>query len=113
MGTQGCIPLIIGAAAGAGGVAFVRGKLEKNLDADVKSVHKATIEAFNSLDILVMDDDLINTGGSVYGMDMDDRKVSVDIDALTENASKIGIRVGTLGDEDRSLAILNVIQKKL
>ena len=33
--TSGCVALLVGAAAGAGGVAYVKGSLEKNFDKPV------------------------------------------------------------------------------
>ena len=55
---SGCVPLVIGAAAGAGGMAFMKGKLEKNFDLKVDQLHQTTLETLKELNLFVKTDEL-------------------------------------------------------
>ena len=109
MTTTGCIPLVIGAAAGAGGVAFVRGKLEKNIDENVVSIHKAALAACKKLNIMVTDDEVTQHSASVKGIYEDKEKLIIEAVAFTERASTIKIRIGIIGDEEKSYKVLNTM----
>ena len=113
MTNSGCIPLLVGAAAGAGGVAYVRGTLEKNVDNPVAQVHNAAVDACKNLKIAIQSDDLNQHSARMKGALDDGQKVQIDVASLTERSSKIQIRVGMFGDETKSQMILNAIQKKL
>jgi len=109
----GCVPLIIGAAAGAGGVSYMRGALEQNVDHPIKKVHQAALKGLKDFKIFVKSDELNVHSAVMKGEYPDGKKVQVNIEALTEQASKIIIRVGIMGDEEKSHMILNAIRKKL
>ena len=109
----GCIAMMLGAAMGAGGVAYFMGDLVKNLDHPVKDVHKATLRALKELHILVLDDDVDAHLARFKAKLEDGRDVSIYVKAFTEKASKIKIRVGVVGDELEANKILNAIEKKL
>lgn len=110
---SGCIPIVVGAVAGAGGVTYLRGTLVKNVPATVPELHEATLEAFKTLKMYVVEDKLEKRTAKVKAEYEDGKTVNVFIDALTEYATKITIRVGVFGDQDESLAILGAIEEKL
>ena len=110
---SGCAAMMLGAAIGAGGVAYFKGNLEKNLDHPVKSVHKAALSALKKLKIIVVNEKLDIHSSKIKAKFSDHKDVHIDIKALTAKSSKIKIRVGALGDEDSAKMILNVIEKKL
>ncbi len=109
----GCVPLVVGAAAGAGGISFVKGKMVKNFDHSLTSVHKASTKALKDLGVLIRDDDVTKHEAEIKAEFDDTKKVTITIEALTERASKITVRVGVFGDEDRSRMIMDAISKKL
>lgn len=109
---SGCVPLIIGAAVGAGGYAFVKGVLEYNFDANVSSVHKAAVASLKAHKVLIMEDELNKHSAKITGDFEDGQGVKIEIEALTERSSKIKIRVGVIGDEKRSESILGLIKKR-
>ncbi|MCA9408414.1 MAG: DUF3568 family protein [Candidatus Omnitrophica bacterium] len=111
--TTGCIPLVLGAAAGAGGVVFIKGNLEKNLDSSVKQVHKASLAAMEKLDLFIVDDDLDVHDAKIKAEDFDGKSILITVKALTERSSKLTVRVGVLGDEERSAHIISEIESKL
>jgi len=110
---SGCIALLIGAAAGAGGVVYVKGELEKNFDATVAKVHKASIAGLKNLDMFILSDELNVHDASIRSEDAQGKKVTINIDALTERSSKIKIRVGLVGNKMKSQIILDAIERKL
>ena len=111
--TSGCIPLLIGAAAGAGGVAYVKGALVQNMDETVEDIHQATLDALKGLGIFVTADELNRHSAKIKAEYEDGKKVDITIDAITEYVSKITIRVGLVGDQEDSRLILNAIEKEL
>jgi hypothetical protein len=110
---SGCIPLLIGAAAGAGGITYAKGALVQNVDHTVSEVHKAGVAALKKLDLFVTEDKLDKHTAVIRAEYNDGQKIQVFIDALTERSSKITIRIGTFGDRAQSEIILDAIQKKL
>jgi len=111
--TSGCVPLVLGAAAGAGGYAYVRGELERNFDNSVKDIHKATLRALKTQDVFVQMDELNLHSAKFRGEYEDGKSVTVNIESLTERSSKVKIRVGTFGDEVKSQGLMNAIERKL
>ena len=109
----GCVPLVIGAAAGAGGVAYVGGNLQMNLDNPVKSVHSAALDVLKQKGVFVTKDELSRHHSEIKGEFQDGKTVRISTKALTERASKIQIRIGVLGDQYHSAEILDAIQEKL
>ncbi len=111
--TQGCFPLLVGAVAGAGGVSYVKGITEKNVDYSVKKVHKATLSACKKLKLFIKNDELNRHSALIKAEFQNGKKITVEIKALTERVSKITVKTGILGDEEKSRMILNTIEKKL
>ena len=112
LSSSGCIPLLVGAAAGAG-VAYVKGTLEANFERPIKTVHKASLAALKSLKIEIKEENFSQHSSRIRAEYPDGTKVSVDGDALTEHTAKIAIRVGVFGDQTKSEMILDEIKKRL
>jgi hypothetical protein len=110
---SGCVAFAVGAAAGAGGYAYVKGSLEKNYDHTVTEVHKAASKALRALDIQKTDSELNKHSSYIIGLLEEGKKVKVSVTALTERSSKLEIRVGLIGDKTVSRMILNSIEKHL
>ena len=110
---SGCVPLLIGAAVGAGGVAYVKGALVHNIDEPVEDIHKASLAAFKGLNLFVASDELNRHSAVIKAEYEDGKKIDIKIDAITEFVSKVTIRIGVIGDQEDSRLILNAIEKKL
>ncbi len=112
---QGCVALVVGAAVGAGSFAFIKGNLEQNIDAEVKNVYTASLKALDKLKIDVYSKKLEAHLGLIYAYTQgsDRKRVKITVQALTEKASNIKVRVGMVGDESRSIEILEAIKKEL
>ena len=113
MTMSGCIPLLIGAVAGAGGLSYAKGALVKNVDHTVREIHKAGLAALKKLNLFVTADELNKHSALIRAEYENGQKIQILIDALTERSSKITIRIGTFGNQEQSQVILNAIQKKL
>ena len=110
---SGCFALVVGAAAGAGGYAYMQGDVEKNLDESLKAVHKASVSGLKDLKMFIVKDELKFDSAVIKAQNADGKDVTVFIKALTEKASKINIRAGVFGDDTESMKILNAIQHRL
>ena len=113
MGTAGCVPLLIGAAVGAGSMVFINGALVENIDESVEDLHQAALDALKDLEIFVMSDELTRHSALIKAEYTDGKNVDIKVDAITEYVSKITIRVGLIGDQEDSRLILNAIEKRL
>lgn len=109
----GCFALFVGAAAGAGGVIWVTGKLQQDVNASVEKVHRAAIAALKKLELPVITDKKDTMTARIESQYVDGKHVWIDIDYTSQTSTKLSIRVGTLGDEVRSREILDQIKKRL
>lgn len=111
--TGGCVPLLIGAAAGAGGVAWIKGGLEQNFDKTVDQLHRASVAGLKDIKCVVRSDQVRKHLAKIEFEFDDGQKGTIHIKALTERSAELKIRVGVLGDETKSHIILNAILKHL
>lgn len=111
--TPGCVPLVVGVAAGGGAVAYAKGVLQKNFDNSVSDLHKASLAAVKNIKASVYLDKIGRHSAKIKFEFDDKEKGEIVIKALTERTATLKIRVGLLGDEIRSQMVLNAIQKQL
>jgi hypothetical protein len=104
---------IIGAGAGAGSVAYVKGELKTKLNHSTTRTYQATLKALNELKLPILErqDDAI--AAIIKSRFADEKNITVKIKAVTETTCEIGIRVGEFGDQTRSQKILDTIKKYL
>jgi hypothetical protein len=108
----GC--LLVAAAAGTGAtVAYVRGDLESNVDADPKAVADAAERALKDLDIAVISKEASLIDGRVQGRTARDVKITIVIKGESENSSHVSVRMGTFGDAATQSNIMEHIRKQL
>lgn len=110
---SGCVALVIGAAGGAAGVTYAKGKLTDRLDAPIAQVHAATIMALEGQGLPIHDDQRQGASAKVRSKTADDKKIWIDIESITPGASKITIRVGVTGNHPRSVTLLDAIKANL
>ena len=107
--------LIVGAAAGAGTIAYVQGKYSMNMDGSLKDVYNAALEAVqNNNDYVITKKDITPTDATIEGnTKVDTTDFSIEIEKLTSNASKVTIKFGTFGDRAASATLMDQIQKNV
>ena len=110
---SGCFALLIGAAAGAGGVIWVKGKLQQDVNASLDKVYSATKTALKKMELPLIVDRKDKMTAKIESGYSDGKHVWIDLDHLSNSLTKISVRVGTLGDEARSRQILEKIMQYL
>ena len=115
LGASGCAGLLLatGAAGGAGGAIYVMGKLKEDVNAPVPKVRRAAVAGLKDLGLPVLKDKGDQLTASLESEFADGKHVWIDIEAGDESSSQIGIRVGLLGDEQRSRRVLKAIRQHL
>ena len=113
MSLYGCIPLIVGAAAGAGTAVWLSNKLVHEVNEPNEEVLKATKRALDALDMPVVSETIKKDVAQVISRYSNGDKVWVDIRPTSEQRSQIQIRVGLTGGEEESRKILDEILRYL
>ena len=112
MCSSGCF-LLLGAAAGVGGYAWINGDLEKEYQVNVDKLHSAAVKAMEKLDMAVHEDKSDHLSALIKAKSADGKEVTISVAALTEKSVKVKIRVGVFGDEAKSQLIASKIEKYL
>lgn len=110
--SSGCIAVAAAGAAGAG-VAWYSGKLESNLTDDLDAVFRASQEALADLEFAKISDQKTAIDAQLVSRTALDKKVEITLQKLSDDSTKVSIRVGLLGDESLSMAILDKIKANL
>ncbi len=109
----GCAAFLVGGAVGGGTAVYIKGQVEETFNNSVHRVHEATLAALNDLNMPVIEDTHDSTSAKMKSIVASGENVWIDISALSNTASKVTIRVGTMGDEGKATSILNTIHKHL
>lgn len=109
---QGCVA-VIGAGAGAGTVAYVRGELQTSYAASLDRTWDASIEALKDLGITIYNTKKDATEGDIEATKADGTKVKINLKPKGQDITAVKIRVGIFGDEEVSRTISNQISKRL
>ncbi|RJP14538.1 MAG: DUF3568 family protein [Candidatus Abyssobacteria bacterium SURF_5] len=103
-----------GAAAGAGTYAWQAGKLSFTTPNAVAPTHDAVLEAFDELNITVVQDETSQLGGTIKGSVPDTGEdVTIDLEPQADNVTKVDVRVGFFGDQAKSQKIADAIRRNL
>ena len=111
-GLTGCIVVAAG-AAGAGVVAYVRGELDTTIAEDYNSVVNATRAAIKDLEFAKVTDNKDALKAVLVARTALDKKIEINLSNSGKNLTNIKIRVGLIGDEALSHAILEKIKAGL
>ena len=114
---SGCLAaLLIGAGAGVAGTAYYDGKLTSTVDAKPADVQTATEGAFKELAIKLVSSTSDSLSAKITGKTAENTSVTVTAEMEKNGQSKLGIRVGSFGDQALSqkihTAIVNRLPKK-
>jgi hypothetical protein len=106
------LPGCIAAAAGAGAtaVAYVRGELEANLNADYNKVVESARRSINELEFAKVSENKDALKAVLVARTAMDKKVEITISNSGKKLTNIKIRVGLFGDEALSMSILDKIK---
>ena len=113
MTTQPGCWLALGAAAGAGTVAYVSGDLEADLDATPDKVIDATRRAAEELKLRIEYAHGSAVDGRAKLRTAANKEIFIKLESHAQDTSHISIRVGTFGDESLSNQLLAEIREQL
>ena len=105
-----CAVLLVGAAAGAGGVAYVQGELKVTENIAHEPAGRAAEKALQDLKLVLIKHQPDGLSGSYEARTASDQKVTIKTRRIADKSPEIGIRVGLLGDETMSRQILGRMQ---
>lgn len=111
--SAGCVAVVAGGAAGAGTVVYFKGQLEEEIKAPVPAAHKAVMSALWDLKLPVLEDNHDSLTAKMKSKLANGTDVWITIDSVAGNASKVTIRVGMFGDEEKSRMILDAIHRHI
>ena len=109
---SGCV-LLLGAAAGASGVVWAKGRLRQELKQSLVQTYTATISGLKKMDLPIILERKDALTGRIESKFADGTNVWIDIEHLAENSSRLTIRVGVLGDHERSDKIMESVRSYL
>ncbi len=110
--TSGCLVVAAGAGAGAA-VAYVRGQLEAQVNADYEPTIAATERALQQLSIAKVNDRKDALVDTITARTAADKKVEIRLENAARGLTKVRIRVGIMGNESLSISILEKIKANL
>jgi hypothetical protein len=102
---------VVGGAAGAGTVAWVRGELKALEDVTLDRAWPAAKQAMSDLEFMVTKSEKDAFEGKLVARGAGDKKIVVSLKKESDAVTEIRIRVGTFGDEAMSRKILETIKK--
>lgn len=101
-------------AVGGGTVAYIDGNYSMNIQGNYKDVYKAALKAVkenNDFVLVSKTIDNTNNNADIEGATkIDSTSFSIEIEKLTNNASKVTIKFGTLGNQQMSSTLMDQIQ---
>lgn len=106
----GCAVLLVGAAAGAGGVAYVQGELKVTESVSHEAAGRAAEKALQDLKLVVIKRQQDGLSGLIEARTSGDQKISIKTRRIADKSTEVGIRVGVLGDEAKARQILGRMQ---
>ena len=109
---SGCVVVAAG-AVGAGAVAYVRGELESSVEHDLDATYRATQRALAAMEFAKISERKSAVDAELLSRTALDKKVEIKLVKITDRVTKVQIRVGFVGDEQLSLAILEKIKAEL
>ena len=109
----GCALLLAGAVGGAGTAVWLSDKLTQEVNSSLEKSVEAAKSAMNKLDLEIVKETKKDDVAQLISEYSDGKKTWIDIHKITQNSSRIEIRVGLTGDEEAARKIMDQIMKYL
>ena len=103
----------LGGATGASTAIYFKGRLQENIGRDLHTVHGATQQALNRLELPILKDEKQVSSVNLESNYPDGTHVWINLRYLSANTTRVTIRVGLVGDESRSRQIWEEIRRQL
>ncbi|HEX9831016.1 MAG TPA: DUF3568 family protein [Thermodesulfobacteriota bacterium] len=108
---SGCAAVLLGGAAGAGTVLYIKGELQSTEEVSLGTAWMATQTAIKDMEFITGTTEKDDISAKLIAYTSDDRKIQINLKRKTDKLTEIVIRVGTFGDESLSHLILDNIRK--
>lgn len=105
--------MVVAGAAGAGTVAYIRGELDATLNERYDRVISASNDAVEKLELARISEAKDVFSAVIIARTAEDKKVRIKLTKEGEKMTKVQIRIGIFGDEEKSRAILDRINAGL
>jgi uncharacterized protein YceK len=110
---SGCAAVLVGAAAGAGAVAYKAGELISTESASIDKTWTANEKAFKELQLLGEAKEKDGLAARMEATGAGDKRIVVKLRNKGEKLTEVRIRIGVFGDEGYSRKILEKIKENL
>ena len=107
----GCFLFVAGVAGGAGTAVWLSGKLTQEFHASYHATVDATKTALQSLNLQIVKETQDENVTQIKGSYSDGREMWIDIHRVTENSTKVEVRVGGVSSDKEAATVL--ILKKI
>ncbi len=107
---SGCTTVTYGAN---GAAVYVRGELESSTSYNLDRTYEAARRALADMKLAVTTDKKSGVDAELVSRTALDKKVTVQLERITDVVTKVHIRVGLVGDQPLSLTILEKINAEL
>ena len=114
--TASCGPLfVLGAVGGVGGGAYVwhKGWVNQTVEAPIDRVFRAAAAALRDADVLLDQETFAPDDAVLDGYDKDSTRVMIKLTPVDGKSTRIRVRIGLMGDQERSIQILDQLKKHL
>jgi hypothetical protein len=110
----GCVPLLAGAAGGAGTGTWLSGKLSQEFHAPYERTIDAAKKALQSLKLEITKETKDANIAQLKSIYLDGKETWIDIRKVTDNSTKVEVRVGGVQpDKEAADKILKTIERYL
>jgi len=110
---SGCVPLVVGAGAGASAIAYIKGESIRTYNYSIRDVSTAAQMTFSDLEISATETTIGEIESRLIGTTSKDEKVDIQLISKGDEITEVLIRVGLIGNETASQRIHDKILKNL
>jgi hypothetical protein len=112
--TTGCAAALLGAAAGAGTYAYMQGEASQTYPGGFDQVWNASLNAMRDMNFEVVDTTRDSLGGEIKARrPVNNDEVTLKVEPVGSDSTRVKVRVGVMGDEDESKRIQQRISTTL
>jgi len=104
--SSGCTALVIGGAAAIGGAYFYKGEIKASYPVSIQHLYDVTLYTFQEDGIKVISVKNTKYNADIVGKLNNGDEIKVHINYNDESLATYGIRIGYIGDEQRSRNML-------
>ena len=103
---SGCFALVAGVAGGAGTAIWLSGKLTEDFPKTYEHTIEATKSAISSLNLSIIKEVHEDNVAQFRANYTDGREVWIDVHYVTENSTKVEVRVGAMGSDKQAASLI-------